>query len=120
MRTPADAPGDSKAKRGWERRLHPRFEANADCTITLLEGGESPRSAVVRDFSKTGLRLCVDFALQPGDGVGVQISDDLFVGEVIYCEREGAWYVVGLVLARPISKAKLDLLIRDLALNRAR
>ncbi len=86
----------------------------------LPEAGDESRPAVVRDFSKAGLRLCADFALDLGDAVQVDVRDDRFFGRVAHCHAEGAWYILGLALGEPISEEKLDRLIRDLSLTRHR
>ncbi len=80
------------------RRREPRFEANQVVTVTNLEQPDVHLKAHLANFSAKGTRLLLDRRLKPGTMVKVEWGTTILLGEIIYCEPEGAPYAAGLEL----------------------
>jgi hypothetical protein len=49
------------------------------------------------------MRLLLSGRVSPGDAVKIDIDDDLLLGEICYCETQGADFIVGVELDQALA-----------------
>ena len=83
-----------------ERRSEARSAVDQEATIKVLNPLETSErsSARVVEVSGTGLKLRVSDALMPGTLVQIRVGDKLLLGEVRYCNPNGAGFLAGVRL----------------------
>jgi hypothetical protein len=80
------------------RRREPRFELDQPVTVSNLEHMGASLTGRLANFSAYGVRLIMDKKLSPGTMVKVEWGNTMLLGEIIYCNAEGAEFAVGLEL----------------------
>lgn len=87
-----------------ERRKTRRTAVEIPAVLNTLheEGGESrkgpPIRVMVEELSGRGARIRLPLPLRAGTLVQMETSEDLFLGEVCHCRRDGETFVAGMEL----------------------
>ncbi len=81
-----------------EQRREPRFEAEQEVRVTLLEKDQSSHAAVVKNASARGLALQMGAPAVPGAAIKIELDDAVILGEAVYCRADGDSYLVGVEL----------------------
>ena len=86
-----------------ERRREPRATADQTVVVTVLGRQALQISGTAVDISRRGLRLLLSGRVSPGDPVKIDMDDDLLLGEICYCETQGADFIVGVELDQALA-----------------
>lgn len=81
-----------------ERRVNPRRYTEAEAVIRWMDSKGSPTACVgiVRDYSRTGLRLDMGRPVALGSSLSVRVNGHQFAGAVRYCTPAQSHYSVGI------------------------
>lgn len=92
-----------------ERRSEDRLSVNQPVRLTVLEETSSqsaPIEATITNLSPSGFQIFTSTPVAPGSAIRVDLPLDgkkaLLLGEVRYCQREGARYGLGVNLEHSI------------------
>lgn len=85
-----------------ERRRYPRIRRDDPVQITNLTARTSPVTAQVIDFSGRGLALRTSSEIPVNAAIKIEYGDNLFLGEVCYCQPDTNGFRVGLALEQVI------------------
>jgi hypothetical protein len=91
-----------------DRRSEPRFDAQKQLVLTLLEEHGLVQHALALpalaiEMSEGGMRLLLTRAIPVGAPVKIEAEDSLFLGEVCYCESQATGFLIGLKLLQVLS-----------------
>jgi hypothetical protein len=88
-----------------ERRSERREARDSEVVITVLgQTGAIPVPATLHDQSGKGVRILSPILLTPGAAVELDMGGDVFLGEVVYCQRaEAGSYAIGLKLEQVLA-----------------
>jgi PilZ domain len=82
-----------------EKRREPRYETCEPVDLYLLDMNNLHLSGMLRDISKSGMRIELDMPLKVGDRMEVLLQNNTIVlAAVRYCRRTGESHQVGCVI----------------------
>jgi len=79
-----------------DQRQDPRHPLNQSATVSVLDTPSEIFHGQIRNVSKGGTQVQLDRPLQCASLVEVHYSDNRLLGEVIYCAKEQAGWLVGI------------------------
>ena len=79
-----------------DTRLHERFPANFNATVTPLRNRSNGASGDVADISESGICIALPLEFTPGEIVQLDIADCVLFGHIIYCHAAGAVFRTGI------------------------
>lgn len=88
-----------------DRRQEPRFETDQPATVTLLGEGRFTRPAVIKNVSGRGMRVQLDEPLPLNAAVRVDAGNMMLLGEVCYCEPDGRFHAIGIMLEQVLHES---------------
>ncbi len=86
-----------------EQRREPRFQIDQPIHLSILGTGEKRVQARVRNASGRGLGLEVAEAIPAGTALKIEVADDLYLAEAVFCRRDESAYFVGVALEQVLS-----------------
>jgi hypothetical protein len=81
-----------------QQRCEHRFAANQAVWVTLLDKAKTRIQGRVRNISSRGIGIGIGQAIATGTPLQIDVSDDMLLGEAIFCRQEGDHYFVGVEL----------------------
>lgn len=96
-----------------ERRSEPRFECQAEAELTIVDRAITTIPAVVRDVSKSGLRIAADTPMNPGTQVRIKMDSLTVFGEVRYCHAKGKLFESGVRTRNVVTSSEIQPHLRD-------
>jgi hypothetical protein len=99
---PALYPGPEIARRdtwsGQERRREVRYETSDPVQVYFLDLGGLSLPGVVRDISRSGLRVEIGIPLVQGARLKIRLRNHSIFGEVRYCRKGMGGYHAGVAI----------------------
>ena len=94
-----------KARAAADRRSEPRFAANGPALVSLSSVPDARDfNAQVRDVSKSGMRIELDFPIPPGTMIEIDFARLTAIGIVRHCRKYEGTYSIGVRLEGVITK----------------
>jgi sulfite reductase alpha subunit-like flavoprotein len=97
--TCASANWSSNGSLHVEKRRETRYPTCEPVEVYLLDMNNLRLSGMLKDISKSGMRIELDMPLKPGDRLEVVVQNKAIAfAEVRYCRRTGESYQVGILI----------------------
>lgn len=104
----------SRRNRGSvERRSEPRFECQAEAELTIVDRTITTIPAIVRNVSKSGLRIAADTPMNPGVQVRIKLDGLTVFGEVRHCHAKGKLFESGVRTRNVVTNNETQPHLRD-------
>jgi hypothetical protein len=99
-----------------EQRTEGRLALDQPVVMTLLDDRQQRVTARVKNVSASGVQLQVEQGIGAGTALRIDIENAMALGEVMYCQREGEYFLVGVRLEHVLSDlANLSRILMDFA-----
>jgi hypothetical protein len=85
-----------------DRRQTPRQQLSQSAVVSLLRTGQVLHGEF-RNLSEGGTQILLHEPLPLASSVKIEYGDKVLLGEVVYCRREQAWWLLGIRVERALS-----------------
>jgi hypothetical protein len=79
-----------------DQREDQRYQRNQSATVSVLGTASEILHGQIRNISKGGTQIRLDQPLQYAALVAIDYDDNRLLGEVVYCQKERAGWLVGI------------------------
>jgi hypothetical protein len=79
-----------------DQRQDQRHQLNQSATVSVLGTANQALHGEIRNISEGGTQIRLDQPLRYASLVAIDYDDNRLLGEVIYCEKEPAGWLVGI------------------------
>src|ERR1700730_3891072 len=79
-----------------DQRRAERHQVRQSATVSVLGTSTPVIRCEIRNISEGGTQIWLDQPLQYASLVRIEYNDNLLLGEVVYCQREQAGWLVGI------------------------
>jgi len=90
----ADAP--IVLDRQADQREDQRYPLNQSASVSVLGKASEILHGQIRNISKSGTQIWLDQPLRYASLVAIDYDDNCLLGEVVYCQKEQARWIVGI------------------------